>query len=49
MLHLFFEQYMQTSDKGCGKGINFEEHIKSKISKGKIIPIEGLYINQKEQ
>ena len=44
---LFFEQYMQVSNKGSGKGITFEEHIKSKISKRKIIPIEGLNINKR--
>ena len=44
---LFFEQYMQVSNKGSGKGITFEEHIKSKISKKKIIPIEGLNINKR--
>ena len=43
---LFFEQYMQMSEKGSGKGIKFEEHVKSKISKGKIIPIEGLKIDE---
>ena len=43
---LFFEQYIQKNEKESIKGIQFKEHIKSKLRKGKIIPIKDMRIAQ---
>ena len=42
----YFEQHIQSSDKGAGKGISFEEYIKRKITKKLLIPIKSLEINE---
>ena len=44
--YICFEDYMKTSKKGAGIGITFEEYIKSKISKSKIIFIKNLQIDK---
>ena len=41
-----YEEYIRSSSKGAGKGITFEEYIKSKIIKGLIIPIKGMKIDE---
>ena len=43
---IYYEQYLLTSNKGAGKGITFEEYIKSKIINSKFIPIKNLKINE---
>ena len=40
------ENYIKSTNKGAGKGISFEEFIKSKIIKGLIKPIKNKIINE---
>ena len=43
---IYYEQYMLTGNKGAGKGITFEEYIKSKIINSKFFPVKNLKINE---
>ena len=43
---IYFEHYLQTSKKGAGKGLTFEEYIKLKISNSKIKFIKNLKIDE---
>ena len=42
----YYEEYICSSSKGAGKGISFEEYIKSKIINKTMIPIKNIEINE---